>query len=301
MHRALAAAAVSVVAMGCAGSSGTGAGGGSAGGGGSALVGGGSAGGNATGGGEAAGGGSGVGGGSIAPAKSGFVYASQKCTGGYCAGAVSATFSTVLQPRGDNCTTTVEGACKVIDCVKGTGGAVTVDSAGNISIAGTQAAGVISLTFAGGIYAPVSIGSRLWNGGDTLTLSAAGATVPAFSGQSVTGPYEVTVTSPTCGPAGCGAFSRSSDLNVEWTGSSPSLNVLLYSETAAQIVSILCSFSSSPGTVGAAAMGRLIASDAGVSNNITIDTESTTQFNAGDYVVTFTAFDAAVAGSFTTN
>jgi hypothetical protein len=177
------------------------------------------------------------------------------------------------------------------------GVSVSNDSAGDVTIAGTLADGGIKLTYASGHYNAFSGSSKLWNAGDILTLSAAGSTVPAFSGKTVTAPGNITLTSPSCASFNCGTISRSADLSVTWTGNGP-VNAQLFTASAAESVSISCTFPTSPGTVTANAMGKLLPAHTG---SLTVSPSSSTTFSAGDYQVSFTANGAGAVGTFTTN
>jgi len=96
-------------------------------------------------------------------------------------------------------------------------------------------------------------------------------------------------------------LSRSGDLNVAWTGTASNVAVTLSSLAAGHTVQIVCNFPSSPGTVGAAAMGKLIPSGMGVSEAIQIYPQDKSTFSAGDYSVSFSATGTGATGTFTTN
>jgi hypothetical protein len=231
----------------------------------------------------------------------------------YCGGSASAAFSTSTFSGSTNCTTSTVGDCQVIDCPPGNsdagssftgdgGTGAMLDSAGDITIAGSLVDGGITLTYANGLYhssAPLT--GRYFNGGATLTVSAAGATVPAFSGKSVTAPGDITITAPTCATSMCGTISASSDFNVTWTGTATTVRTtVISSKSGAGSATLFCNFASSPGTIGAAAMSKL-RSGSGATNFISVVPVGTTTFNAGDYSVTFTASGTGTSGSFTPN
>jgi hypothetical protein len=298
MKKVLAVVVVSL-AVACGSPNNTGTGGGSA-------TGGGSGGGSATGGSGNMGGGSGaMGGGAGTTTKTGLVYVNQVCTMvgmmTYCGGSARATFVTSAFTGSAACQTTTSGNCHVTECMTGDGGINnTNDNAGDVTIAGTIVDGGIKLTNTSTGYAPQTVTGRLWQGGGTLTLSTTGGTVPAISGKTVTAPADIMVTAPTCVAANCGALSRSADLNVTWTGSG-NVDVIINSATTSQSELIICSFSSSPGTVPASMMGKIIPNATGVTNSIAVSPESANTFNAGDYTVTFTAAGNGAVGTFTAN
>jgi hypothetical protein len=298
MKKVLAVVVVSL-AVACGSPNNTGTGGGSA-------TGGGSGGGSATGGSGNVGGGSGaMGGGAGTTAKTGLVYMNQTCTMvammTYCGGYATATFATAGFTGSAACQTTTMGNCHVTECLTGDGGINTMnESAGDVTIAGTLVDGGVKLTYSGTSYAQLPFTGRAWQGGETLTLSTTGGTVPAISGKTVTAPSDIKVTAPTCAVANCGSLSRTADLNVTWTGSG-NVDVIINSAKASQSELIICSFSSSPGTVPASLMGKIIPSATGVTNSIAVSPESANTFNAGDYLVTFTAAGTGAVGTFTAN
>lgn len=149
-------------------------------------------------------------------------------------------------------------------------------------------------------YQPVDGAMRLWAAGDSLVVSAAGATVPAFT-KTVPAPADVTLMSPACALFNCGTLSRSAPLAVSWDGGAP-IQLELSSTAGAQSVLIHCELASSPATIAAAAMGRLGATDAGFSNSRSATTSTGGTISAGEYTVEVKAMGLAQgAGQFTTS
>ncbi len=66
----------------------------------------------------------------------------------------------------------------------------------------------------------------LWGSGDTITISATGATVPAFSGTVVV-PDDLTVTSPTLSLTTPTTVPVASDLVISWTTNAQTVDVFL--------------------------------------------------------------------------
>jgi hypothetical protein len=132
----------------------------------------------------------------------------------------SASFMT--SPPADACTTTAVGACFAYQCPPGPSTEMlALGSAGNIHIAG----GLYPITLdpqADNSYRlPQSMRMMaLWNGGETLTVSAGGGVdVPAFTAQ-VTAPSAPRISAPASTATGSFALSRAQDLVVTWSGGS---------------------------------------------------------------------------------
>src|SRR5579859_1217871 len=113
------------------------------------------------------------------------------------------------------------GACVVTTCaanVASDAGAVALVTAGALTVTGG------AFGDAGIAIGPDSLGSYLYNttgpmfvAGDTLTVAAAGATVPAFPAQTLTTPGPITLTAPVA-DGGTMTIPSASDLTVTWTG-----------------------------------------------------------------------------------
>ncbi len=159
-------------------------------------------------------------------------------------------------PRAFDCAETEIAGCVVLEC-----GAVPLAfdalSAGAIDVDG--ALDPISLAFDNG-YPSLSpdAGAPLFGGGETLTASAAGDVVPAFSLQ-VTAPEVVTIDVPVW-PAEQDdlAVTRSAGLHLEWSGASAGDVVVIFN-TQDQATEVSCAFPAAAGTadVPAAALQAL--------------------------------------------
>ncbi len=270
----------------------------------------------APGGGGAGGGTGGSGGGPAGPTttKGGSVTLSQSVftVGGmdYVSGSVVAAFSTIVSSgppnSGTSCTTQTVGSCTSSRCVTvdaGTpvdaGFTLTQDSAGVITIAGTKLDGGVTLVpSADNTYAALSATSRLSAVGDTLTVSAAGATVPAFSGKTVVTPASVTVTAPGCAASNCGSIPRNAPLLVTWTGGTVgTVTVSAFVGVGAETSIVQCSYDASAGTgtVPTAALGTLPAG----MGSFSVSVANKTTFTAGSYDVSLAVQGSGVAGSAT--
>jgi hypothetical protein len=69
------------------------------------------------------------------------------------------------------------------------------------------------------------------------------------------------------------------------------------SGSATHTVVLSCTFTSSPGTITADAMAKLMVSGNTVANRLVIESAATTSFNAGDYAVALTAEWLAASGT----
>ena len=98
----------------------------------------------------------------------------------------------------------------------GSSPAPTAESAGPVAINdGSSALATLTFTDAGS-YSVASSGQLAWTSGDTLSVSAAGATVDEFSG-SITVPNAVSGLSPALSSSSPPGVPVSMDLHVSWT------------------------------------------------------------------------------------
>ncbi|MBL8949549.1 MAG: hypothetical protein JNK82_02145 [Myxococcaceae bacterium] len=240
-------------------------------------------GGGAAAGGSAAGTGGSSGGGSSAELVGNVAVSNTCLESGACVGGALAQFF-----AGDaveaGCERTTMGSCDVTRCGLSTAGVPwRFESAGTVTIAGT-AAGALTLNFDGGYYQ--SVQSRLWDAGETLTFSAQGATVPAFSGRTVTAPGAPAVTSLSCDGGSCGTVSRAADFPIVWSAQAAELVVILTAVrtggTQPDVVAA-CQFSTSPAQVPAAVMGLIPAQ---ATLNLVTAAQNRNTFTAGAWTIT---------------
>jgi hypothetical protein len=213
---------------------------------------------------------------------------------------VAAFGATPLGPA-PGCTyaTTDAGPCLVTTCP-----AQSPADAGPVSLV---TAGV--LTVSGGAFGdagidigPDTLGSYLYNttgpmfaAGDTLTVSGAGATVPAFSGKSLVAPGAITLTAPV-GDAGTIAVSTSNPLTVTWTGGTSGDRVYVDLSaffTSGASASTICSWDAmaGTGTIPAAALAPLSSGTQQPGRGAAIwYQQSDTAFNAGRWAIALRAY-----------
>lgn len=148
---------------------------------------------------------------------------------------LSATFTDVPAGTPSPCVERREGTCSVRVCNVGAGVVGATVSAGVVTFEGLLAEEVRDAGFfvpdAGDEDAGVrwvmtpldsgvasrSVPQRLFFGGDTVTASASGGVVPAFTSPPLTTPAQLQVSKPRCQPA-CPDVPRDAPLKVEWSG-----------------------------------------------------------------------------------
>lgn len=185
-------------------------------------------------------------------------YASYSFAAGFTRGEITST--------GGGCDFQDDGPCRITDCTTQSADAGTPSYE-------TASAGVLTLTGgnqpltltpdASGSYTPLSGQEKLWSGGATLTIAAAGADVPAFQ-ETLYGAAPVTMTSPALPPAGTQAtFSTSAPLTLTWTGGTGGTVTAMLTRSiqgsTTRTVMLSCTYPATDGsgTVPASAMGAL--------------------------------------------
>jgi hypothetical protein len=184
---------------------------------------------------------------------------------------------------GFGCQVQTVGACQVTSCAGlasgdggagGDGGAVagSVVSAGTLSMTGGTGPIALMPDTTTGFYSYSSaypVGGPTVAGGDTLTVTASGAIVPAFTAHFVM-PNDITVTSPVppVPPMlfGSVAVLRSSDLPIAWTGGGAGVvEVALGQKSGGGLTSITCLLPAAGGSgaIPAAALAGLTPTPAG--------------------------------------
>ncbi len=161
------------------------------------------------------------------------------------------------------CTEQPSGACTLYRCSPRPGASTRpAPHAGIIQLTGlTQA---LSFTPATDGSYPVSIlqTSSLWTGGETVTASAPGASVPAFT-ASVTTPHRITLGAPAL-PTGDWLIDRTQPIVLTWSGASAEDVIVTLGANTVDPLELECVFpaSAGTGTLPAAALGLLPAGDA---------------------------------------
>jgi hypothetical protein len=227
------------------------------------------------------GGGSGGDGGSVQPTtKSGGVtvqsYTATQATTGtaLAAGDLSAEFEAASA-----CPTTTIGPCVLSSCGIPT---ATAESAGTITVTGALVPASISPA-ADKTYTALMT-QPLFSGGETLTVTAAGADVPAFT-HTLVAPAKITITSPAK-PASASPYlmiDRSAGFSVAWTGGGAStVQIALLGGTGSNL-DLSCHFPASAGsaTIPASALAMLPAGTGGFA----MAAIATDSLVAGDYAI----------------
>jgi hypothetical protein len=130
-----------------------------------------------------------------------------------------------------------------------TGGTPTAVSAGAITVVDSSTT-IGTLTFAGGVYTLSSLPATLtWQPGDSLTASAAGATVDSFTG-TVTAPGTISGLNPALSIATPTNITLSSSWSISWTPDTRGGETMIVTLTPkGGVGEISCSVPDSAGTV----------------------------------------------------
>jgi len=231
---------------------------------------------------------------------SSYAYTQPTSYAGYVA---SAGFSMgVGSSQGYECVLEAVEGCTVTECDYtggGGGGGLTLLDAGVVTITGGAQTVTLSAD-ASKLYGSVTSGvTPLFDGGETLSVSAAGsADLPAWSG-TVVAPAPADFTAPSFD--GNLTIQRSSTLSVAWTGGGAG-QVRFFVATAetasgqtTRTVSVSCEAPASAGamSVPAAALGRLSPTGANVSATASASVTSTTNLEVGEILVSLVAVNAA--------
>ena len=125
--------------------------------------------------------------------------------------------------------------------------------------------------------------SFLFAAGDVITVSAAGAVVPAFS-SNITFPSAITVTSPTA----VSTVSKSG-FSATWTATTSEVHILFIQHLdSSHSTAIDCAFAGSSGS-GAVPAAALTALQTTVTTAVSISTQTQVSTQAGAYAVTLQA------------
>ncbi len=175
-------------------------------------------------------------------------------------GSAVASF-TITQSNATSCTQHAFGACTVFVCPTSGTGTSTYHSAGTVSIAGLNQQ--VTLTpQADNMYTVYSVQDQtLIDGGETVTVSGAGAEVPDFS-LSFTAPSRATITSPAQPAMNTSlAINRAQDLSVAWSGGGVGKVYVYVAGAQGTGTSVNCGFDASAGSgkVPTAALAMLPA------------------------------------------
>jgi hypothetical protein len=165
------------------------------------------------------------------------------------------------QPQAFTCTSQVVGPCVLSQCTQSTALPMYV-SGGTITVGGLSKPVTMTPSTITNMYQPDN-SANPFAGGETVTISGAGATAPAFM-LSLTAPGLASITTPAK-PAGTNplVINRSQDFAVAWTGGGPGDMDFVFGSTngSSPGPSLNCSFAASTGsgTIPAAALAMLPA------------------------------------------
>jgi hypothetical protein len=227
-----------------------------------------------------------------------------ECSGGMCSPKpqfiLDAAFASAgFAPTQTGATLATSDACAAYDAYgtsSGTSGSTSppIVSAGTLTLSvGTMGTGV---TLAPGdgpsnpdFYAYNDDSTPFFTAGQTLTVSASGATVPAFGPQSIVAPALPVLVAPTP-VSGFYRIPTSADLVVEWTGGQAG-GTFTFSAVGADGAQYLsCQW---PASLGHATVPQaILAPFAGTSNDgasIQYQQQVATTFTAGQYSISVTA------------
>lgn len=201
-----------------------------------------------------------------------------------------------------SCTESKEGDCTITECDLGPtpdggtetdAGTTKSPHAGEIAI---KSASEIKLTpDADGKYDGKSEQSRLWTNGGDISVTAAGADVPAFE-TSLKGPSAVEVTAPAWPALGAALeIDRANDLEITWSdGGAGSVQAMVSSSTddTKKVATVSCVFKSDTGggKIPKAALSKLIAGDKA---SISVHAATIEEVSAGDWKVSVAAMTSA--------
>jgi hypothetical protein len=200
-------------------------------------------------------------------------------------GSLSAGFT--ADGGASTCVATQVAPCQIYKCTSGQdAGAQQFPSAGDVSLSGGTTPVTISPT-ANGTYTSKSATTTLWNGGETLTMQATGAQVPAFNG-TLTAPFKVTLSTPTMSGQSI-TVNRSTPFVLTWTGAGSSTVIVSFSTTNT-IVSCQFDGTAGNGSVPSSALQNLPAGSGGFG----IYSSAMSHVTAGNWDVTLEGFSLGV-------
>ncbi len=247
--------------------------------------------------------GGGVGDAAVGPLKGGWVFASSSTitisATDYSSSTFNASFYQYSGPAPvGGCTITMSGGCTLTQCPPAGDGGVpmttTLPTAGTVSISGGKRAASISPKTDGTYPTDSDNMKPLYAGGETLTISATGGTVPAFSG-TVVAPARVRVTSPAVPAAGSSlAISRSSALSFAWSGGTVGeVTFGVYPQSATSWVT--CSF---PANAGAGSIpSSLLSKLPSGSGSFNASLRNTSHLTQSGWAIDLWAYQSVVSAS----
>jgi hypothetical protein len=199
---------------------------------------------------------------------------------------VFAQFFTAAQGNG-GCTVTGSGACAYYSCP----GSMQPNgvSAGTITVSGPWLTTPVAITPGGMNFYQYTSSSPGFTAGQTLTVTASGATVPPFGPESVVAPMLTQLTSPAI-PTDGGTTSvipTGADLPITWSGGQAGATMLLEAAGGNGQDYTYCTWNASDGKgiVPAATLKPL----SGQSGFLVYGQYNSTSFFAGPFSISLTA------------
>ena len=229
-------------------------------------------------------------------------------------GTISGGFALATEAKlPTGCTVVDAGACVTTSCPSaGDGGAsdastsdaaVTEPNAGTLTVTGGPVFGTTGFQVSpdkNGTY--LYSAPHIFDPGDTLGVAGAGATVPAFTSESVVAPAQVKLTAPVPPTTASGKMTipTTANLTVTWTGGTSGAKMYFTVNAAftgsAGGASMTCSWDASAGTgtVLQSALTPFAAANASGAD-ATWNQAAETSFSAGTWPVTLSASYTAQA------
>jgi len=163
-------------------------------------------------------------------------------------------------------------------------------SAGTLTISGGSLGSVVVMPGTGNSYSYTS--AATFSPGQTLTVTASGATVPAFGPESVTAPAVAVLTVPAA-TSGTYMISTAADLSLVWTGGQAGAQLIVEGTSSGTPQSYFtCTWDASLGQ--ATIPHAILAGLAGQTNGYFIYGQfTTTNFTAGGYSISESALPFA--------
>jgi len=192
-----------------------------------------------------------------------------------------------------DCTTQEFGACRVVTCTPNNNVPTPEPSAGTISLSDGKAINFTLTATPGDDYTLPSNSGVSVSGGEAVTVTASGATVPAFT-ATVAVPKVITINSPTLDGSGVASAPRGTDLVLTFDNRAADgetgTQLTIQSTASVGSPNIYCELPTETGsaTIPAAALSQLSPS-----TTLLLITTRTKQVQAGDYTVSVIAYFSA--------